>query len=122
MKAVPIRLLLCSVLALMLSGCFIQVRAPVVPPIGYTYNETEFPVDIEFGPNDIGQTKGTAMSKSVLGCVSWGDASIQTAARNAGIQQIDHVDSTLYNILGVYTEYEVVVYGKTAEQLKTPAQ
>jgi hypothetical protein len=103
----------------MLSACA-GIYAPVVPPVGMTYNETAFPVDIEFGPNDIGPTKGMSKSESILGLVAWGDASVQSAAQKAGIKQIDHIDSQFFNVFGVYTKYEIIVWGKTAEQMPTP--
>ena len=115
--------LLCMVfglsLGLALSGCSFIV-SPVVPPIGTAVNVTTFPVDIEYGPNDIGPTVGKSKTQSILGLVAWGDCSVETAAKNANIQQIDHVDARYFNILGVYMEYETSVWGKTAEQLETP--
>ncbi len=122
MKATLLRLLLCASLGLMLSACAGFISAPVVPPLGMTFNETAFPVDIEFGPNDIGPTKAIAQSESVLGLVAWGDASVQSAAQKAGIKQIDHIDSQFFNVLGVYSKYEIIVWGRTAEQMPTPTR
>lgn len=121
MKLMPVlRILLGLCLGLVVSGCGVQVRSPVVPPIGLWYNSTTFPVDIKFGPNnDIGPQMGTAKSASVLGLISWGDCSVEQAAKNGGIKQIDHVDARLFNVLGVYSEYETMVYGKTT--VETPA-
>lgn len=109
---------LCLSLGLVMSGC--MIRSPVVPPVGMWYNETTFPVDITFGPNDIGPTSGSSDACSVLGLVAWGDASVESAAKSAGIKQIDHVDAYYFNVLGVYMKYETTVYGKTADQIKTP--
>ena len=40
-----------------------------------------------------------------------GDASIQTAAREAGITRIHHVDYQAKSYVGIYTIYTVIVYG-----------
>lgn len=54
---------------------------------------------------------GTAEAKSYLGLVALGDASIQTAAREAGITRIHHVDYQAKSYVGIYTIYTVIVYG-----------
>ena len=40
-----------------------------------------------------------------------GDASIQTAAREAGITRIHHVDYQMKSYVGLYTIYTIIVYG-----------
>ena len=40
-----------------------------------------------------------------------GDASIQAAAREAGITRIHHVDYQSKSYVGVYNIYTIVVYG-----------
>jgi hypothetical protein len=54
---------------------------------------------------------GRSQAEGVL-LFSWGDASIQTAAKQAGIQRIHHVDNETLNILGIYARYETIVYGE----------
>ena len=49
--------------------------------------------------------------KGYVGLVALGDASIQTAARDAGITRIHHVDYQAKSYVGVYTIYTVIVYG-----------
>ena len=41
-----------------------------------------------------------------------GDASVQTAARNAGITKISHVDYKKTSVIGVYAKVITVVYGE----------
>ena len=43
--------------------------------------------------------------------VALGDASIQAAAREAGITRIHHVDYQAKSYVGVYTIYTIIVYG-----------
>ena len=42
---------------------------------------------------------------------SWGDASIETAARNGGVQKVEHVDYELEVFLSVYRRTTAEVYG-----------
>ncbi len=54
---------------------------------------------------------GEASSQGILG-VATGDSSIRTAAANAGITKIQHVDYHVMSILGVYAKTTVTVYGE----------
>lgn len=55
--------------------------------------------------------KGEAKATSILG-VALGDASLEAAMKNGGITKVHHVDTKSRNILGVYGEYTVIVYGE----------
>jgi len=61
--------------------------------------------------NTLGTKVGTSSSTGVLGLVVVGDASIQTAANQAGIKKISHVDVKKQSILGLFATYKTVVYG-----------
>lgn len=97
------KLLLAAVAALVCASC---AKSPVMGGI-YT--------DIKDGmavTGNAGSTKvGTAEVKGYVGLVAMGDASIQTAAREAGITRIHHVDYQTKSYVGVYTIYTVIVYG-----------
>lgn len=62
--------------------------------------------------NNLGTKVGTSSSIGVLGLVSIGDASIQTAAHSAGIKKISHVDVQKMSVIGVFAKYTTVVYGE----------
>ena len=62
--------------------------------------------------NPVGHKVGTSSSLGVLGLVSIGDASINTAAHSAGISKISHVDVKKTSILGLFATYKTVVYGE----------
>lgn len=55
---------------------------------------------------------GTAEAKSILGIISSGDASIEAAAKSAGITKIHHVDYHAKNILTFIATYTTYVYGE----------
>lgn len=59
-----------------------------------------------------GTKVGTSSAVSILGIFCVGDASIEAAAKKAGITKITHVDKKLRNILGIYGQYTVFVYGE----------
>jgi hypothetical protein len=44
--------------------------------------------------------------------VGWGDAALDDAARDAGIQTICYADYELLEVLGIYKRATVHVYGK----------
>lgn len=83
-----------------------MVKSPVT---GFIYTGTSSPVSVTSNP--LGSKKGEASATSILGWVSFGDASIQKAAKEAGITKISHVDEKSTSVLGVYAQYTVVVYG-----------
>lgn len=60
-----------------------------------------------------GATKtGEATCTSILALVATGDCSIEAAAKNGGITEIQSVDYKVNNILGVYGTYTTIVKGK----------
>jgi len=54
---------------------------------------------------------GRAQAQGVI-LVGFGDASVETAARNGQITRIHHVDSNSLCVLGIYSKYETIVYGE----------
>lgn len=109
------RLAAASLLALALAPGCAAFRSPVVPPFGWGFNMTSAPVDIAYkkGETRIGEKKGAAKSVSVLWLFAFGDASVREAARNGGVEVIDHVDCNIFSLLlGVYASYETVVWGR----------
>lgn len=59
-----------------------------------------------------GSKMGTSSASAYLGLVAIGDASVETAAQNAGITRISHVDSKKWSILGIITTTTTIVYGE----------
>lgn len=97
------RLLLAAAAALACAAC---VKSPVAGAI-YTDVKDGLAVTGNAGSSKV----GTAEAKGYLGIVAVGDASIQAAAREAGITRIHHVDYQAKSYVGVYTTYTVIVYG-----------
>ncbi len=100
------KLLLIVGLAAMLSSCA-MVSAPVN---GTIFGSVKAPLAVT---GNTGAVKvGTATAKSILGIIATGDASIEAAAKSAGITKIHHVDYESTNILTFYATYTVYVYGE----------
>lgn len=59
-----------------------------------------------------GSKMGTSKANSYLGLIAIGDASVDTAAKNAGITRISHVDSKKTSILGIVNTTVTIVYGE----------
>ncbi len=93
-------------LSLFSSGCAI-VSSPV---LGTVYTSVKAPMAVT--ANDLGTKVGTGEATSILGIAATGDASIQTAARNAGITKISHVDYEAFSVLGLFARVTVYVYGE----------
>jgi hypothetical protein len=92
-------------------GVFISSCATVKTPLGgLIYTDVKAP---EAVTSNAGKSKvGTAMATSIMGLVAQGDASIETAAKSAGITRIQHVDYHSTSILGIYSTFTVTVYGE----------
>ena len=54
---------------------------------------------------------GRASCRNILGLVAFGDATVEAAARSAGITTIHHVDAESVRVLFFYSQYTTVVYG-----------
>ena len=98
--------LVVPLLAVALTGC----AAAASPVTGFLYMDVKGPADIS---GNAASTKvGRATCKSILGFFATGDASIDTAAKAAGITKIHHVDFESYSMLGCYATFTTVVYGE----------
>lgn len=93
--------------ASIMASCAAMSASPVS---GYLYSDVSAPLTAT--SNNVGSKVGTAEAKSILGAIGIGDASIEAAAKKAGITKISHVDYKSTNILGIYATYTVMVYGE----------
>jgi len=79
-------------------------------PIGLAYTEVQLPCQATSGSQSL--KTGTSECVSILGLVATGDASIEAAMKDGGIQVIHHIDWNAKNILGIYGVYTTTVYGE----------
>ncbi len=93
-------------LTLAVSSCAI---APS-PVLGTVYTDVKAPLAAT--SNAVGSKVGTSEATSILGIAATGDASIEAAAKKAGITRISHVDYQSYSVLGIFAKFTVYVYGE----------
>lgn len=97
------KILAAAFAALLLAGC---VKSPLAGAL-YTDVKDGLAVTGNAGSSKV----GTAEARGYVGVVALGDASIQAAAREAGITRIHHVDYQAKSYVGVYSVYTIIVYG-----------
>ncbi|MDA8099947.1 MAG: TRL-like family protein [Nitrospiraceae bacterium] len=97
MKVLPV-VIAVLVCAFLLSGCF--------------YAHVTTPLDRNVDKTVLGAKTGKADSQSVLWAVAWGDAGTAAAAKNGGINTVNHMDHELLSVFfGIYTRSTTIVYG-----------
>ena len=96
----------CAAFLFISTGC-----ASISTPAGIGAIYTDVKSGEAVTSNSLGKKVGTAKATNILGLVTMGDASIQTAAKSAGIKKISHVDSKKTSIIGIFGTYTVYVYG-----------
>ena len=96
-----------TLLGMGLTGCA-NVRGPAPAALSFYAS----PVDA--GPAAIAQPgkRGEACAQNILGLVATGDASIDSAKRNAGITRVASVEQTAARVLGYYAKYCTIVRGE----------
>lgn len=77
-------------------------------PNGIVFTDTTVPLS----GNGTGTKEGTAVCTGILAVAAFGDCSVEAAAKNGGISQIQSVDAKIFNILGLYTTYTTIVKGR----------
>ena len=92
-------------------GCAGFYSSPVMPAQAFLYTDIKAPMDIDFDKTQVPPKRGEASTSNVLGLFAWGDASVETAARNGGIKEIQAADYKFTNVLGIYSSYTTIVLG-----------
>lgn len=92
------RMLLLPAAALTLSGC--------------VYTNIRLPLSKGFRDTRVVTKSGEASIHSVAWLVAWGDAGLQQASANGGMETLEYADRSFLNILfGLYFRNTTVVYG-----------
>lgn len=82
--------------------------------IGLFYTNATYPITATGATvKDLSKLKkGSASANSILFCVEFGDASIDKAAKNAGITKITHIDVHQKSIFIFWSRTTINVYGE----------
>ena len=96
-----------------LTGCA-SFNAPVVPPTALIYTDYKVPLMTKFSGTEIGPKIGMAKTHYLYIYLNfaWGDASIEEAAKKGNITKVNAADYEFMNVLGIYNELTVWVYGE----------
>lgn len=93
-----IRLLLLSILVTVSTGCL--------------YSNVRFPLDKDLWETKLGTKVGVSSNHSIAWLVAWGDAGVESAAKNGNIRVINHMDMGIESyVFGLYTRRDTIVYG-----------
>ena len=102
----PLILILCLVA---FTGC---IKAPTVPPIGGTFSQISSPYSGDLN-KPIGSECGEASCKSVLFYLfAFGDCSVDAAARNGDLEEVNYIGYNYTNIISIYTDMETKACGE----------
>lgn len=93
-----------AVVLLGTTGCI----AVATPAVGLIYTDVKGPIE---GEGNIGSKEGKACARSILGLVARGDASIEAAAAQGGIETVTTVSHHTNNVLGIVGKFCTVVRG-----------
>ena len=86
-------------------------------PVGVIYTNSSY--DVHGLEGDLSDLKiGTSVGESYFGLFGFGDCSIATAAKNAGIKNIRIVDQDCKTVFG-YTTITTKVYGTSGDDGKS---
>lgn len=92
------------------AGC---MTAPVVPPTGAAFSNVKAPISTDFSEETtVASRQGETGSTCILGLVAWGDASVDGAVEKGNLSQINYVDYTYLNVLGIYQRFTVTAHGE----------
>lgn len=84
----------------------------MLPAPGCVYFHVTTPLDTDLDDTRLGTKVGKSEAHSVLGLVAWGDAGVQAAAEEGGLEVLRHADTeTLAVLLFVYGRQRTIVYG-----------
>ena len=87
--------------------------APVVPPQGAAFSNVKAPISTDYNEQTpVPSEKGETSSTAILGLVAWGDASVGGAAEKGNLSQVNYVDYTYLNVLGIYQRFTVTAHGE----------
>ncbi len=113
------RVLGCACAALLLNGCIVAFRTPVMAPQGVLFSRTRMPLTVNYGDTPVCRDSGSATScylyEPVTGLTfAWNSCSIEAAARAGGLSSVHYADYELMHVLGVFGRVTVTAYGDRA--------
>ena len=90
----------------------VQGCAVVASPTGNGLIYTGVKGPVAVGPSPRASKSGEACATNILGLITTGDASIDAAKQNGGINQVATVDHASKSVLGLYSQFCTVAKGE----------
>ena len=93
-----------------LLGCTMDITQG--PPPGLFFTQISGPLAVAPNQERMGSKRGEACGNLILGIVSIGDASLDQAMADAGIEKVETISYSIMSVLGgIYWKYCVIVTG-----------
>ena len=106
-----LKMTVAAALVMLMTGCAGVVFAPKGATQGMLFAENNSNVMVDDDEQATFSKSGESCAKSILGWVTIGDASVSTAAKKANITNVGVVDNHFFNVLGIYAEFCIQVWG-----------
>lgn len=101
------------------TGCaYGNQRTPVSMPPALLFSLHRAPLQVDFDATPRGRKTGESnthyLAEPLFGVpiFAWGDASVEQAKAQGGLETVHFADYEVFNILGIYREFTVRVYGE----------
>lgn len=99
-------------------------KTPLTPPHGYIFSKYKAPLDFEKSSKGAGvpvNNTASGMSEAYYVFIpfigisfGWGDASLDTAARDGNLQTVNYADYETMSVLWVFTNMKVHAHGSSS--------
>lgn len=94
-------------------------KTPLLPPQGILFSQFKAPLTLNYhatavNPGKVGTatTHYVALFYPMLSVSVMDPASVETAARNGGIKNVEYADYEVMQILGIYSRFTITAYGE----------
>ena len=111
--------ILALVLPVIMMGCASPIRAPIRPPVAWLYTNYRAPLETNYSGTTFGEKKGIASERFLqipftygILSFSWGDSSVNAAAKEGRIERVNTADYEFTSVLGIYSQMTSIVYGE----------
>lgn len=116
-----LKLIMLIFLTVTVTACAISYNAPLRPPMGIAISTIKAPLTTDFNGTTVSgdlikaSKKQTYYVHDILFTgldFAWDTVDIPEIARQGGISEVAYAEYELLNVLGVYAQFTIHVYGK----------
>lgn len=93
--------------------CLLLVVALAVSSTGCVYSKVTRPLDTNVSETVLGDKVGRASAHGVVFLAAWGDAGVAAAAKQGGLERVQHLDvESMIILFGLYVRVTTIAYGE----------